>query len=241
MAGLWPPAAGVVTRPRSGLAGAGVSSSSSLAALQQPGDARCLLFYVPQRPVRAGRPSRIFAFFFFFFFFSDIVFSSACRQYLVSGTLRDQVTYPLTPGPSCDAAVLDCLRRVGLAKLASGAAAPRGLDTAHHDWADVLSGGEKQRVGLARLFFHKPRFAVLDESTSAINPDEEGALYRQLSELGITVFSIGARRCLSLHSNGFRFLTLRPVFSAPQRIGWSCASSTKRSCTLLATAPAGGR
>lgn len=175
------------------------------------------------------------------------MFFLLCRQYLVSGTLRDQVTYPLTPGPTCDGAVLDCLRRVGLAKLATGAAAPRGLATAHHDWADVLSGGEKQRVGLARLFFHKPRFAVLDESTSAINPDEEGALYRQLSELGITVFSIGARffPCLSLQLlcvGLSMFLTsLRPVLSAPQRIGWSCASSTKRSCTLLATVQGGGR
>ena len=49
-----------------------------------------------------------------------------------------------------DARVLEALSMVNLLKLAEG---DLGLDRAPHDWTDVLSGGEKQRVGLARLYF----------------------------------------------------------------------------------------
>ncbi|KAA8494163.1 ABC transporter D family member 2 [Porphyridium purpureum] len=112
------------------------------------------------------------------------------KPYLVTGTLRDQILYPLAPTLDTDDQVRECLDRVGLTKLLTQ---PEGLDLAHLDWADVLSGGEKQRVGLARLYYHRPHFAILDEATSAINADEEGPFYEHLRTLGITVFSIAHR------------------------------------------------
>jgi len=75
------------------------------------------------------------------------VFYVPQKPYLVSGSLRDQVMYPL-PGdgaPNRDVEVLEALSRVNLLKLVD--ASPGGLDHTPHDWADVLSGGEKQRMG----------------------------------------------------------------------------------------------
>ncbi len=84
-----------------------------------------------------------------------------------------------------------CLALAGVDRLASTSTG--GLDRLHDEWDDVLSGGERQRLAFARLYFHKPRFAVLDEATSAINPNEEIELYKNIHQFNCTVFSIAHR------------------------------------------------
>eukprot|EP00300_Choanocystis_sp_HF-7_P036960 c5292_g1_i1.p1 GENE.c5292_g1_i1~~c5292_g1_i1.p1 ORF type:complete len:683 (+),score=189.46 c5292_g1_i1:22-2049(+) len=117
------------------------------------------------------------------------------NPYLVVGTLRDQVAYPTLLGfdESMDDQITRCLEMAGVGKLGKG---PEGLARFHAEWDDVLSGGERQRLGFARLYYHKPTFAVLDEATAAINPDEELQLYRAVLGTNCTVFSIAHRHAL---------------------------------------------
>lgn len=116
------------------------------------------------------------------------------RPYLPHGTLRDQIIYPhleLANGFT-DQDILDLLEEVQLGYLA---AREGGLDTVNN-WNDVLSGGEKQRAAIARLFYHKPEFAILDECTSAINLEDEHILYSKARDLNVTLFTISHRQSL---------------------------------------------
>jgi len=68
------------------------------------------------------------------------------------------------------------------------------------DWNDKLSGGEKQRIAMARLFYHKPLFAILDECTAAVALDVEEQLYAHAKRIGITLFSISHKlTCVPYH------------------------------------------
>jgi ATP-binding cassette subfamily D (ALD) protein 3 len=80
-------------------------------------------------------------------------------------------------------------------KLAAIVEREGGFD-AINDWNDVLSGGEKQRMAMARLFYHKPLFAVLDECTSAVSVDIEAKLYNRAKEHEITLFTVSHRQSL---------------------------------------------
>ena len=116
------------------------------------------------------------------------------RPYLSIGTLRDQVIYPHREMDMRDAGRSDQeLGRV-LESVRLGYLPERegGWDI-RKEWKDVLSGGEKQRMGMARLLYHEPRFAFIDEGTSAVSSDVEGLLYETAKDRGITLITISTR------------------------------------------------
>jgi len=111
------------------------------------------------------------------------------RPYLSAGTLRDQVIYPHTALDMRDAGRRDAeLQRVlNDARLGYLPEREGGWDT-RKEWEDVLSGGEKQRMAIARLLWHEPRYAFVDEGTSAVSSDVEGLLYERAKARGISEF-----------------------------------------------------
>ena len=97
------------------------------------------------------------------------------KPYIPIGTLRDAVTYPAAAGTYTDEAIRDALRSVTLEKLVER------LDE-ERNWSLSLSGGEQQRLAVARALLYRPDWLFLDEATSAMDEAGERLIYELLRE-----------------------------------------------------------
>ena len=124
--------------------------------------------------------------------------SPACWQpYNVLGTLRDQMTYPDVTGGAdlTKEALIEYLSFVDLEHLVER----KGALEDEINWEDELSLSEKQRLAIARLHYHKPRFAILDECSSAITTHMEQRLYHLCIKDKITYITIAHRPALQAY------------------------------------------
>ena len=85
------------------------------------------------------------------------------RPYFPLGSLKRSLTYPLPEDGVSDDQSSDALRALGLESFI-----PRLHETAN--WGLILSGGEQQRVQLARAILAQPDWLFLDEPTAALDP-----------------------------------------------------------------------
>jgi putative ATP-binding cassette transporter len=119
------------------------------------------------------------------------------------GSLRGALAYPGPEDAFSQDEIGDVIEAVGL-----GGFINQLDETAY--WADKLSGGEQQRLSIARALLQKPQWLFLDEATAALDEGSEAALYRLLIERlpGTAIVSIGHRSSLvQFHS---RFFELKP-------------------------------
>ena len=108
----------------------------------------------------------------------------------------EQLIYPLSldaaaAPPLSEDAAASLLAEVNLEHLAERYGVHRRVQ-----WNEELSLGEQQRLGMARLMFQKPAYAILDECTSGVTTDMEARFTDILKRLGCTCITISHRPAL---------------------------------------------
>ncbi|MBB6733691.1 ABC transporter transmembrane domain-containing protein [Cohnella zeiphila] len=126
------------------------------------------------------------------------------ETFLFDGTIAENIAYSKP-----DATPLEIMRA---AKIANAhdfiVRLPDGYDTRVGERGHRLSGGEKQRVSIARAIIHDPRILILDEATASVDTETERQIQEAISRLvkGRTTFAIAHR--LSTLRNADRLVVL---------------------------------
>lgn len=107
---------------------------------------------------------------------------------LVEGSVRANVALGLPANLVSDDLVWEALKRAHLADFLTESR--EGLDTLVGEGGVRMSGGQRQRLGLARALYTRPRLVVLDEATSALDAETERLVTETLETMGADVTRI---------------------------------------------------
>ena len=114
---------------------------------------------------------------------------------LFSGTIRENISWG--KADATDEEIISALKNAQAWDFVSQM--PDGLDTMLHQGGTNVSGGQKQRLCIARAMLKKPAILILDDSTSAVDSDTEGRIRDSFSrELSDTTVFIIAQRISSV-------------------------------------------
>lgn len=112
---------------------------------------------------------------------------------MISGTIMENVALGVEPENVDREEVISALQAAHLGALIKEL--PEGIDTSLGKLKDSLSGGQMQRLGLARAMYSKPNLLVMDEATSALDAESESEIQKTLEEMRgrVTVVVIAHR------------------------------------------------
>lgn len=94
--------------------------------------------------------------------------------YLIDESIRDNIAFGIDADKIDDARIWEVLEEAQLKEFVEEL--PEGLDTTIGDRGVRISGGQRQRLGIARALYHNPEILVFDEATSALDTDTERAV-----------------------------------------------------------------
>ena len=112
---------------------------------------------------------------------------------ILDETLRRNIAFGLEDDQISDTKVMDCIEKANLSEFIRSNS--MNLDTSLGDRGIMISGGESQRICIARALYNNPEILILDEATSALDPLNEKAIKQSIRNIKseITVITIAHR------------------------------------------------
>lgn len=100
---------------------------------------------------------------------------------IATGTIRENVALGYPPEAATDELVMSALKVAHLEKFVADL--PHGVDTQVGERGAKISGGQRQRLGIARAMFTRPHLLVLDEATSSLDGETEASISEAIHAL----------------------------------------------------------
>ena len=114
------------------------------------------------------------------------------KTFIIEDTLKNNILFGIDEKKISDSFFNEILQKSNLLNLVNRL--PKGVDTVIKEEGHNFSGGEIQRIGLARAFIRKPEVLILDEATSSLDSKNENEIIQDLLKINnLTIVSVTHR------------------------------------------------